>query len=89
MLNKQASYYSQDGFTIFGRNDMWQRGAAVNSDLEPWQSSPNTAVLQALEFYFLIPEHHSYVPQARPPAIIKNASAACWLSRAPINSALC
>lgn len=45
--------------------------------------------IHALEFYFLIPEHHSYVPQARPPAIIKNASAACWLSRAPINSASC
>lgn len=44
--------------------------------------------MHALEFYLQIPEHHSYVPRARPPATIKNASAACWLSRALINTAL-
>lgn len=44
--------------------------------------------MHALEFYLQIPEHHSYVPRARPPATIKNASAACWLSRVLINTAL-
>lgn len=43
--------------------------------------------MHALEFYLQIPEHHSYVPWARPPATIKNASAACWLSRALLNTA--
>lgn len=43
--------------------------------------------MQALEFYLQIPEHHSYVLRARPPATIKNASAACWLSRTLINTA--